>query len=203
MTKGLLDLLGTPATSEKPGGVQPPSPPESANDRPPAVDEAPNPLLVVRQRMLTAAQLLSQGAVDVQTQTVQQDIVQRLDELIAQFEPPAGSASPTPQAPDQESGQQSQAPSTARQAPGRSQQQSSGPTDAPAAAQPTGSSASPTAQGEPARVDLADPKALQQSVWGHLPEKLRTQMQSRMVEEFLPSYREQIEDYFKALLEQE
>ena len=36
-------------------------------------------------------------------------------------------------------------------------------------------------------VELADPKALQQDVWGQLPSRVRQQMQSRMVEQFLPA----------------
>jgi hypothetical protein len=48
---------------------------------------------------------------------------------------------------------------------------------------------------------MADPKRLQQDVWGQLPEQVRKQMQSRMVERFLPSYRPQIEAYFRALMQ--
>ncbi|MCC6509783.1 MAG: hypothetical protein IT423_11785 [Pirellulaceae bacterium] len=48
-------------------------------------------------------------------------------------------------------------------------------------------------------VDLNDPAALQRSAWGSLPERVREQMQSRMVERFLPGYREEIEAYYRAL----
>lgn len=49
-------------------------------------------------------------------------------------------------------------------------------------------------------VDLNDPRALQRSAWGNLPERTREQMQSRMVERFLPAYREEIEAYYRALV---
>ena len=44
---------------------------------------------------------------------------------------------------------------------------------------------------------------LQQEGWGQLPERVRKQLQSRMVEEFLPSYRQQIEAYFQQLLRED
>lgn len=44
-----------------------------------------------------------------------------------------------------------------------------------------------------------DVKGLQQSVWGSLPDRRRQQMQSRMVEQFLPTYRKDIEAYYRAL----
>ena len=64
-------------------------------------------------------------------------------------------------------------------------------------------STQPGQGGEPtdSHVGLADPKALQENVWGQLPEQVRKRMQSRMVEHFLPAYRTQIEAYFQALLQ--
>jgi hypothetical protein len=50
---------------------------------------------------------------------------------------------------------------------------------------------------------LADPKSLQQGVWGHLPERIRQQMMSRMVEKFLPQYEASIEEYFRRLSDAE
>jgi hypothetical protein len=47
-----------------------------------------------------------------------------------------------------------------------------------------------------------DPGELQRSVWGHLPERIRSQLQARMIEQFLPGYREQLEAYYRGLLEQ-
>lgn len=49
----------------------------------------------------------------------------------------------------------------------------------------------------------SDPKSLQQGVWGHLPEKIRQQMMSRMVEKFLPQYEASIEEYFRRLSDAE
>lgn len=60
-------------------------------------------------------------------------------------------------------------------------------------------SSSGSMQRKDAVVDLNDPTALQRSAWGNLPDRVRDQMQSRMVERFLPGYREEIEAYYKAL----
>jgi hypothetical protein len=40
-------------------------------------------------------------------------------------------------------------------------------------------------------------------VWGHLPERIRQQMMSRMVERFLPQYEASIEEYFRRLSDAE
>ena len=37
--------------------------------------------------------------------------------------------------------------------------------------------------------------------WGHLPAKLREQMQSSLKEQFLPKYERVIEDYYRRLAE--
>jgi len=60
-----------------------------------------------------------------------------------------------------------------------------------------------TSSGTAPAVPLHSPVQLQQSVWGHLPERIRSQMQSKMVEQFLPSHRRQLEAYYRALLQQE
>ncbi|GAB5405969.1 MAG: hypothetical protein Aurels2KO_42000 [Aureliella sp.] len=52
-----------------------------------------------------------------------------------------------------------------------------------------------------ASVRMNAPEAYQRTVWGQLPDRVRTSMQSRMVEQFLPTHREQIEVYYQKLLE--
>ena len=43
---------------------------------------------------------------------------------------------------------------------------------------------------------------LVRAVWGHLPEKLREEMQQAFKESDLPKYRPLIEQYFRAIAEQ-
>ncbi|MEZ6136063.1 MAG: hypothetical protein R3C53_14275 [Pirellulaceae bacterium] len=207
LTQGLLDLLNPPLPKKSTGDQRPQpelTPADVGLDRQELSEQPANPLESVRQSMLIAAGYLQRGAVNAQTQQLQSDIVTRLDELIAQFDNAASkqqhqqSREPSEQRsqnPPQQDPQQAQATQTTAQQPpandvdASQQQLQSGP-----------GQVGPKAE---ALVELADPQAMQQSVWGHLPERTRTQMQSRMVEQFLPSYRTQIEAYFKALLEQD
>jgi hypothetical protein len=39
-------------------------------------------------------------------------------------------------------------------------------------------------------------------IWGHLPARIRDQMQSGMAEEFLPQYEQLIEQYYQRLAEE-
>lgn len=50
--------------------------------------------------------------------------------------------------------------------------------------------------------DDKDMDALVKQVWGHLPEKVRDQMQNVGVENFLPKYEKLIEDYYRRLAEE-
>jgi hypothetical protein len=213
LVDGLLDLLNEPAPSTKPPGPAVPQaePKEKHSFGTDPTHSADNPLHVVRQSMLIAANHLSQGLVTQETQQLQGNIVTQLDELIQQMEQsqpsnpssqpgqprPAASSASQPTPTESQSSSSSTA-SSQSSAPDRSQsdsQRESGQTDQ----NPDG----PAQKGRAATatVDLADPKVLQQNVWGQLPEQVRKQMQSRMVERFLPSYRQQIEAYFQALLE--
>lgn len=100
--------------------------------------------------------------------------------------------SPSQQTADGKSGQdtESQNPSSRPPQPGQS-----GGGNNPQPGQP-GASAMGSRN---VTVDLNDPRALQRSAWGNLPERTREQMQSRMVERFLPPYRDEIEAYYRAL----
>jgi len=48
----------------------------------------------------------------------------------------------------------------------------------------------------------ADVKDLLRRIWGHLPEKLRDEMQASVGEQFLPKYERLIEEYYKRLAEE-
>jgi hypothetical protein len=213
LVDGLLDLLNEPAPSTKLPG-QPAPQAEPAGKRSLGVaptQSADNPLQAVRQGMLVAANHLSKGWVTPETRQLQGNIVTQLDELIQQLEqsqPSPPSAQPSPPQPSDSSASQptqteSQSPSTSSassqsSAPDRSQTDSQ---REPGQAEQNPDGPAQKGRATTATVDLADPKVLQQNVWGQLPEQVRKQMQSRMVERFLPSYRQQIEAYFQALLE--
>lgn len=208
LTQGLLDLLNEPAekilveqseSADSNGGVLPQIQPKDIGlDGEDLGEQSERPLVAVWQSMLIAAGYLDRGVTNVQTQTLQRDILQRLDELIEQIEQPENSQNQVTQS-------QAEQQRTARSA-GESRSQSlQSEAEKRAAA---GDDSNSTSMNEPVEsgtvgelvVEFSDPAALQQSVWGQLPERVRKQMQSKMVERFLPSYREQIEAYFQALL---
>lgn len=201
LVDGLLELLEEPdknnAEVKRPSSIQP----DLNRIDPKASQAGANPLVVIRQRMQIAADYLQQGRSDKQTVELQSSIVGQLDELINQLQQQKSS----PESNNQRLQQMQQQRATQKQ-----QVESSNPnksSSSESSSEDNGSSTSGDGPGE--RLNPADPKlqrndpaALQQSVWGHLPERVRSQMQSRMVEEFLPSYRQQIEAYYRALLEE-
>ncbi len=220
LTEGLLELLGQPE-NEKSGAGETSAPTADsvrnknatlpkkspANASPQGTDARAmgasdsNPLAVVRDNMHSAASMMQQGRSDQQTVKLQDEIVKRLDDLIQQLEQQDQSMQLSSQ-----KKQQSQRSNSSEKQP---------PQTKPQSKQSQGKSDSSTEQGNEAAdgpgsrgkqadaaVRTSDPSALQQSVWGHLPTRVRSQMQSRMVEEFLPSYRERIEAYYRALLEE-
>ena len=176
-----------------------------------------HPLEQVHAGMQTAAGWLrDRNRVD-KTQGLQQDIIARLDELISDLEQQApqssassGDDSNAEQGPAQnKTSSASAAASSNSQATGDAQQSSAsnGDPDQPPSAggdQQGANKDQPglmnSGQRKSAAVDLNDPTALQRSAWGNLPDRVREQMQSRMVERFLPSYREEIEAYYRALV---
>lgn len=228
LTEGLLELLNEPTkTGETAGkGAESTTPAGGDAFRPDLKPEdvglggvdtgeaSNNPLEAVRQSMLIAAGYLERGVTNAQTQQLQQDIVQRLDELIEQAESSSNEEKQR-QSSSEDRPQEPQTQATPPQSLSTSAEQIH-QEEGQAQAQMSGQEESlgdpgqnPNAQNQPglrgqkkeAIVDLSDPRLLQQSVWGQLPERVRKQMQSRMVERFLPSYREQIEAYFQALLQ--
>lgn len=226
LVDGLLDLLGEPAPettdaeSQKAPGQAGAESPRAGDDRSAAAANSPadasltgNPLSMVHSSMRSAAERLGRGVVGPETQKLQGDILHQLDELIEQLQqqdpgqsspqlkqPSSAAQSQASRMPAEEQSQSAgQAPSDQSQSEGE-RQADNGQANGGQGAQDRPSQAGGIAN---ATVDLADPQRLQQDVWGQLPEQMRKQMQSRMVESFLPSYRPQIEAYFRKLLESE
>ena len=209
LVEGLLDLLNEP-TAKKPADVpkQPLTPADVGLEGEDLGEASENPLLAVRQSMLIAAGYLRRDGANADTMKLQSDIVRRLDDLISELENAQGKEDKSKQESQQQSSEQSSAQKQ-REQQNRSQSVKSRPGDRKNSE--TGEDRTDR-QGEPenpptqrgnggnATVELADAKSLQQDVWGQLPSRVRQQMQSRMVEQFLPAYKDQIEAYFQALL---
>ena len=209
LMEGLLDLLNEPAVPKKEPPAQTPlTPADLGLDGEDLGEDPENPLQAVRQSMLIAAAYLGRDGANAETMKLQSDIVRRLDDLISELEKSQAAQKPSKDQEEQKSGakpkqqQQNQAGSskqTAKSKPGESRDGDESQERSRLEGEPENP---PTQKGSAGgvSVELSDPKALQQDVWGQLPSRVRQQMQSRMVEQFLPAYREQIEAYFQALL---
>ena len=211
LTADLLDLLVKPPPEkvqrQKDSRQVSPKP-----DQPSSGSEGAgmHPLVDVQQQMITVSSLLEKGKTDDATRELQTDIVKRLDDLIDQLSKPSRNPAEPPNSETRQQ-QRKQQSETQRKKVGSSPSQSSGkkrqnsdgqskmnPDSLPQPSGPDGGDLRNPVVGE-TQVQLADPRAMQMKVWGQLPQRVRQQMQSRMVEQFLPSYREQIEAYYREL----
>ncbi len=212
LTDGLLELLVEPAPNKETT-----LPPKKMEFRPEDLnmegedlgESSENPLRAVRQSMMIASAFVKNGSSPADTLQLQTDIVQRLDDIIRELEK---SQSKSSQGQSNEKTQtQNQSQQSAQQLSEREKRRARQAVSKGDSSQEsrdgTGSqvgdpsvSGQEKASARDAKVQLADPRSLQQNVWGQLPQRVREQMQSRMVEQFLPAYREQIEAYFQALM---
>lgn len=172
---------------------------------------AQTPLESIRQSMLVSAGLLRRGIND-DLLTLQDDILDRLDDLIEQLDSEkqnngSSSKSDTSNAGDKAAGNvKSQQSSNASQ----TQSEDAQPEDLEGGNSkeqfvesdgPLSGGPSNVGPKRIAELKLSARQAYQEQIWGQLPERVRASMQSKMVEEFLPSHREQIEIYYRRLME--
>lgn len=156
---------------------------------------ADNPLVRIERRMREVEQLLKQREFADPTTQAQRQIVSDLEALIEQLKcqqcQGSSSNSVTKQASSQRSGSKSGAGSgdpravsqegAARESSRRQQSQR-------------------TTEVERNRVDL---DRFERELWGDLPDRARQQMLNTSADQFLPEYREAIEQYFRRLVEED
>ena len=202
LTEGLLDLLGEPAKSSAGSGEDEARKlEENAIPSFDGEDVGQNPLGAIQREMMMAGNYLVSRLPSEKTEAIQSSILTRLDELIEQAEKKEQDENQQKSQTSQRATDQSQQKQgTEKQRQQRDESQQSGEDE-----NEKRRSGSPgqTGNGSEVVVQPNDPRALQQNVWGQLPERVRKQMQSRMVERFLPSYQKQIEAYFRALLKEQ
>ncbi len=201
LTDGLLDLLSEPEGPKKtspslPKTSSPAEMPKSETGQ--ALNRQSSPLVTVQNKMMQAATMMQQGPKLASTVKVQNEIVQQLDDLISQLEQQEKSQ----QKSSQKSSQQQQKRSQETQSKTDNQSATKNQPNQPTAGDQPGNEKADLAKTGDMTVRTKDPSALQQNVWGHLPSRVRAQMESRMVEEFLPSYRAKIEEYYRSLMEE-
>jgi hypothetical protein len=150
-------------------------------------EEEQQPLQRVRRRMQLAEELIAAKAISQETQELQKLISDELAAMVSQAQKQGqGGSARRPQ-----TGQQSQAANPMGEGTGE------------AKAGPPRDSSQRLDSGEVASSkSAADSRAVMQRLWGNLPEKVREQMQSAPIEQFLPKYNKLIQEYYKRLAEE-
>jgi hypothetical protein len=148
------------------------------------IGDEKDPLKLIAQRMRSVEQLIGEQNTSENTQKIQKLIVADLSQLIEALnkqcqgqckkKASGSSAGASKSKPGQEPGDKPSSDSTERQ----------GTAD--------------VKEG-----DLADVENMMKKVWGHLPPKVREQINSSSIEEFLPKYEKLIERYYRRLAEED
>ncbi len=155
--------------------------PAAAADQPAAIE---HPLLEISNQMQTVQTLLAGRDTSATTQQMQSDIIARLAQLIDQAQ------------------QISQSSDDRQQSSGAGGGANQG--GEAAASDPNATTQESTQRlGQSDDAQAADPdvQRLMAQFWGQLPDRVREQMQSAADVQFLPEYRELIEEYYKRLAE--
>ena len=155
--------------------------------------EGENDLSRISRQMRLVQERIAQQEVSKKTQDLQQQIVADLDTLIKQIQ------QDMQQQKSPASGGNSQKPSGEIKQPG--QQPNAGQSQP--SEKPSRDSQEQLTEREAKPADAAAVQAMVKRIWGHLPDRVRQEMQNATVEEFLPKYQELIEDYYRRLAEEE
>ena len=178
----LLDDLDADLLEGLPGPAKPAADPNSA-DKPeavaPASDSADNPLAQIAERMRLVQQKIAVSDTSDPTQKLQRQIHDDLAALIEQAKKQCAACNK----------------------PGGGQGQLAGNTGGNPTPAPPRDSTDRIESGNKEAVEKQDVEDLIRRFWGHLPDKVRDQMQASLSEQFLPKYERLIEDYYKRLAE--
>jgi hypothetical protein len=153
--------------------------------------ESSDPFLVIGRQMRTAEELIGRRDASATTQRIQQQIVTDLDQLIEQMNKQcAGGQSSSAGKPSPSPDKQGKPGSKAGSGENRG------------GSKPARESETRVGQNDASDARLAQVMETLKQVWGHLPPRVREQMQSGMAEEFLPKYERLIEQYYQRLAEE-
>jgi len=151
--------------------------------------ESSHPLVSIGRRMRVAEALIGRQVTSQKTQRVQQLVIEDLDRLIEQLQKQCRSGQCSSKS----------APKPGAK-PGSKSRAGSG--ENTGANQPAKESTERTGGQASGREELARLQQMLKQIWGHLPPKLRDQLQSSSIEEFLPKYEKLIEEYYTRLAEE-
>lgn len=161
----------------------------------PSENPASLPVKPIIEEMKRASNLIKNQKTGKETQKVQQQVVQNLDELIRLIESaPRGSRSRPnpnndPQAKDGKKSQQKKSETGQKKSPQLSQG-------------PARQSSDRKDKGEATAGSLKTRSVYIKEAWGHLPPAMRQQLLNIYTEKFLPQYEDQVRRYYEALAEQ-
>ena len=142
-----------------------------------------NPLIRIGQKMRSSQERIAGKDTSAETQTGQKEILSELAKLIEQTKKQCNGGG---------NGKPGSGKSSAAAGAGTGDAR---PGQASEATDRVGKS-------ERENAETADVKDVLRRIWGHLPEKVREQMQAQIREEFLPKYEKLIEEYYKRLAEE-
>jgi len=175
----LLDDLDRELLKGLPGAKSMPSPPaRSENPAKESIGKSENRLANLAERMRDVQNRIARRDTSPETQLEQTQILSALDALL-------------------EGANQSRQTGSSK---GGGAQAGAG-TGAETAGPPRDST-NRVERGEKQPTESADAKDVLRRVWGHLPEKLRDEMQASFSEQFLPKYQRLIEEYYQRLAEE-
>ena len=150
------------------------------------------PVESIIDEMKRAGKLIEKQQTGQETQKIQRQVVDDLEELIRQFEsaPPSPMKQPDPN--QQQSGEKKS----------QQQQEGMGQKRAPQLSQgPARESSDRKEPGQATAGSLPDRNPYIKDAWGHLPPAMRQQLLNIYTEKFLPQYEDQVRRYYEALAE--
>ena len=188
LDKRLLKDLDDDLLQGLPPAVKPKSPSKDPQAQP--ADDATagepggeNPLEQIGQRMRAARKRLDQQDLSLETRELQREIVADLAKMIEQ-------SRQRQQTSDKQGNQTGN---------GSAQGGAEGGNPKPG---PATDSTNRVEKGSAEAVETADVRDVLRRFWGHLPEKMREELQNSLSEQFLPQYEKLIEAYYQRLAEE-
>ncbi len=164
-------------------------------------DVGASPLAGVVDGMRRAEGLIRDDANDKVAVPVQKEVVQRLNQLIAEMEKQCqgGNCNKPP------SNKEKQASKRSQPKPGKGQGEKTGQGEKPGKPAKTLAQKANQSGTSGANAGISDSQASQQELlkaaWGHLPERMRERMMQGSDSEFLPEYRQELQQYYRRLAE--
>jgi hypothetical protein len=179
----LLDDLDRDLLQGLPGGSKPKpaAPMKAPGEADASAADSQNPLANLAERMRTVERRIARRDTSTATQEEQVQILKDIAALLA----------------DSRNGQSSKG--QGGKGTGAAQ---AGTGTGNTAAGPPRDSTNRIERGTKEETETTDVKDVLRRIWGHLPEKLRDEMQASLSEQFLPKYERMIEEYYKRLAEE-